>query len=402
MAELNDWNVNAANNNSAPPDGWPENMNYSEVNDSARENMAVVRRFFGDLNGSRAAAGAVNVYTVTLNASYTAYFDGLLFACTIPITNTAINPTLNVNGIGARTIKDYAGAAIGVGDLVAGGLYMFADDGTNLRVIANLGAANVARTDVNETFDGDVTVVGSINGDLNGDVTGNVSGNAATVTTNANLTGQVTSVGNAASMHVSAITGQANTDSLTGTDELLVNDGGALRRMDLIRLITGMADIGAAIVGTDELMISDAGQLRRTDVSRIRDYFIQQANTYTQKQTFNAEVEFAGKYTEDADSYSVTTGTKTLNLNNATYFYASGDMGTSTITFAFSNPAASGKVSSFTLEMLGADGATINWPASVEWAGGTEPTWTAGTDIVSFITRDGGATWRGFPGGLNF
>ena len=139
MAELNDWNVAAANNNDAPPDGFPENMNYSEVNNSARESMAVLKRFFADINGSLAAGGVADAYTLTLNASYTAYFDGFIFACTIPAANTTADPTINVNAIGARTIKDYRGNAIGAGDLATGGLYLFADDGTNLRVVANLG-----------------------------------------------------------------------------------------------------------------------------------------------------------------------------------------------------------------------------------------------------------------------
>lgn len=135
MPDLNDWNIAAASNNSTPPDGFPEGMNYSEVNDSARENMAVLRRFFGDINGSLAAAGLVNAYTLTLNAGYTAYFDGLMFACTIPLTNTSTTPTINVNAIGARTIVDVEGNALGLGVLKAGGVYLFADDGTNLRLL---------------------------------------------------------------------------------------------------------------------------------------------------------------------------------------------------------------------------------------------------------------------------
>ena len=35
--ELNQWSVDADNNNMPPPHGWPEGMNYSQVNDAARE-----------------------------------------------------------------------------------------------------------------------------------------------------------------------------------------------------------------------------------------------------------------------------------------------------------------------------------------------------------------------------
>lgn len=106
-------------------------------------------------------------------------------------------------------------------------------------------------------------------------------------------------------------------------------------------------------------------------------------------------------YNEDAASYTVTTGTKGLDLSASTYFYPSGDMGTSSITFTFDNPASSGRVTSFTLELLGADDATIAFPAAVTWANNITPVWTSGVDIVSFVTRDAGTTWHGFLGGLN-
>ena len=107
-------------------------------------------------------------------------------------------------------------------------------------------------------------------------------------------------------------------------------------------------------------------------------------------------------YWENSLQYIATTGTRDLNVANATYFYPSADLGTAVITFTFSNPAPSPYATSFTMELLGADGATLTWPTSVDWAGGTEPTWTSGRDIVSFVTRDGGVTWNGFLGGQAF
>ena len=46
MAEIEDWSQVAASNNDVSPDGWPEGMTRSGVNNSAREGMAVVRRFY--------------------------------------------------------------------------------------------------------------------------------------------------------------------------------------------------------------------------------------------------------------------------------------------------------------------------------------------------------------------
>ena len=67
-------------------------------------------------------------------------------------------------------------------------------------------------------------------------------------------------------------------------------------------------------------------------------------------------------------------------------------------TFTFSNPAASGEASSFTLILRGAFTPTL--PASVDWAGGSAPTY--GTpSVYEFLTVDGGTTYLGFLAGAS-
>ncbi|MCW9054568.1 MAG: hypothetical protein OQJ98_01130 [Candidatus Pacebacteria bacterium] len=74
---------------------------------------------------------------------------------------------------------------------------------------------------------------------------------------------------------------------------------------------------------------------------------------------------------------------------------------TSTNTFTFSNPSASGTACSFTLILTNGGSQTVNWPASVGWAGGTGPTLTSsGVDVITFVTIDAGTTWYGFAAGL--
>jgi len=72
-------------------------------------------------------------------------------------------------------------------------------------------------------------------------------------------------------------------------------------------------------------------------------------------------------------------------------------------TFVFSNPAATGRVTSFTLELsnMTANTNPTPWPAGVKWIGGFEPIWTSGIDYATFFTRDGGTTWYGFAAGLD-
>lgn len=43
MSKISTWSTTAASNNSTPPDGFPEGMNPSDVNNAAREVMAAVR-----------------------------------------------------------------------------------------------------------------------------------------------------------------------------------------------------------------------------------------------------------------------------------------------------------------------------------------------------------------------
>jgi len=81
----------------------------------------------------------------------------------------------------------------------------------------------------------------------------------------------------------------------------------------------------------------------------------------------------------------------------------SGTVDTSATTFTFSNPPASGKAGAFTLVLTNGGSQTVNWPASVQWAGGAAPGLTAaGVDILSFITMDGGTIWYGFSNGADF
>jgi len=75
---------------------------------------------------------------------------------------------------------------------------------------------------------------------------------------------------------------------------------------------------------------------------------------------------------------------------------------TSTQTFTFTNPSATGKACSFTLILTNGGSQTVNWPSSVDWAGGTAPTLTSsGVDILTFTTVDAGTIWYGFAAGTD-
>tara|TARA_Y100000310_G_scaffold327087_1_gene392907 strand:+ start:1199 stop:1909 length:711 start_codon:yes stop_codon:yes gene_type:complete len=71
-------------------------------------------------------------------------------------------------------------------------------------------------------------------------------------------------------------------------------------------------------------------------------------------------------------------------------------------TFTFTNPSITGKSCSFTLILTNGGSQTVNWPAAVDWAGGSAPTLTAaGVDVLTFMTVDAGTIWYGFAAGLD-
>lgn len=73
---------------------------------------------------------------------------------------------------------------------------------------------------------------------------------------------------------------------------------------------------------------------------------------------------------------------------------------TGNCTFTFSNPPASGKIGNLTIILINdaTAGRTITWPTSVKWPNGSIPTRTttaSAVDVWTFITTNGGTTWRG-------
>ena len=98
------------------------------------------------------------------------------------------------------------------------------------------------------------------------------------------------------------------------------------------------------------------------------------------------------KFTGGVSQVATAAAALDLDLNTSNYF-------TKTIsgnsTFTFSNPAASGTVSIFMLELTHSSG-TVTWPGTVKWNADTAPTLTTGkTHLFMFVTDDNGSRYRG-------
>lgn len=74
--KLKDWDTTAANNNSTPPNGWPENMAPSDVNNSARQGMASVAEWYDDAEWLHYGhtASAYTSTTLTISGDVTAKY----------------------------------------------------------------------------------------------------------------------------------------------------------------------------------------------------------------------------------------------------------------------------------------------------------------------------------------
>lgn len=93
-------------------------------------------------------AGGTNTYTVTVGAGVSAYpSSGDQLAFDVLFTNgNSGSSTLNVNGLGAKTLKKSVSTNLSSGDILAGGIYRVAYDGTNFQIVGGLSSGGGAGT----------------------------------------------------------------------------------------------------------------------------------------------------------------------------------------------------------------------------------------------------------------
>jgi len=83
------------------------------------------------------SSGSANAQTISLTLAPASYTAGLGVSFIAGFTSTSTTPTLNVNSLGAITMKRLDGSALQFGDIVAGGSYYAFYNGTNFLVENN-------------------------------------------------------------------------------------------------------------------------------------------------------------------------------------------------------------------------------------------------------------------------
>lgn len=228
-----------------------------------------------------------------------------------------------------------------------------------------------------------------------------VAGISSNVTTVAGISANVTTV----ATNITDVNSFANLYRIASTEPSTNNDEGDLyfnTTSNTMRVYNGTSfqDVAPLATSITASQISDitatATEINYLDITTLGT---SEASKVVSADA-NGVVTFDNGKIEESTAITSSSNAATINLRD-------GDNFTHTlsenVTYTFSNPAASGKVSAFTLKVTQDSTArTITWPSGVDWAAGVAPTLTTtsgGVDVFCFITYDGGTNYYGFTAG---
>jgi hypothetical protein len=299
------------------------------------------------------------------------------------VTKTANYTTKNLEGVlanttgGAFTVTLPASPSAGDQVVIADSGNVF---GTN-NCIAGRNGSTIEGTaaDLNLDING-VSVQFVYSGstwEVYSQVGGN-GGNAVTLTGTQTLTNKTIAF---ASNTLTGVAGTTATQTLTNktlTAPVLTAPVLGTPASGTLTNVTGLPPAG--VVGTAAIL----GANTFTGTQNLADNTLQRANLLD--------------YAEVTNAIGNATGAKTIDLTLGNSVTATT---TGATTWTFSNPTASDELCSFSIKLVNGGSAAQTWPASVDWPSATAPTLTtSGTDVLVFITCDGGTTWYGFVAGL--
>src|SRR5580700_364187 len=111
MADIgaSNWNESDSGNSTAAPDGAPEGMAPSGVDDTMRAMMGAIKRWY-DWSIPKLTGGTSTAYTLTYAVAPGALVDGMTHLVRFNAAN-GVGATLNVNNLGAIPLQYYSAGA---------------------------------------------------------------------------------------------------------------------------------------------------------------------------------------------------------------------------------------------------------------------------------------------------
>lgn len=171
MADISEWSATAANNNSASPDGAPENMNPSGVNDTIRENMSAVRRQMQDAQwfdwGDTPSYATASTFTISgdvtsryevgrrIKCTDSSTLYGVITASSYSSPNTTVTVSLDSGSLSASLSAVALSILTESNDALPRKVVREGDIGTGLTVSGNTVNLDVSDLTAESTIDAD-------------------------------------------------------------------------------------------------------------------------------------------------------------------------------------------------------------------------------------------------------
>ena len=174
MPELSSSTYSAtdASNTSASPDGAPEGMAPSGVNNTIRALIGSTKRFWQRIQtGGGSFGGSTDAYTITYTPALAAYVSGERYSFVANADNTG-TATLNINSLGAKTIRKVTSSgkvALAAGDIKNTQPVTVEYDGTDMVMVTPVANTSAVTSITASTglSGGTITSTGTIALDIN-------------------------------------------------------------------------------------------------------------------------------------------------------------------------------------------------------------------------------------------
>ena len=232
-----------------------------------------------------------------------------------------------------------------------------------------------------------------------------------------------TTAGNAAAIGYTAADGIIITGQGSNNDVTIKNDADA----DVLKILTGTENVvvkndlittsgtlrpggqvlsfpvpaAVSYVPASGLVLTGQGNNHDVVIKNSAGDSVVQVVTGSTSTTFTGSVKPLTYHETRPTPDTAVTGTKTVDLSTGNVFEHTL---TGNVTYALTNPPASGTAYGFTLKITQGSGGNkiVTWPASIKWTLGVPAVLSTGAgdvDVFTFFTTDGGTTYYGFTVG---